>query len=67
MYRAKKSSLASGNRPGEKIFITHPPAQLNVYQNIYLQFQKTNRKKKKNKNTEKAQETKEEKKISPEN
>ena len=41
--RPKKSSLASGNRPGEKFFMTHPPAYSNLYQNIYFQFQKTNK------------------------
>ena len=41
----KKSSLVSGNRPGENFFITHPLAYSNVYQNIYFLIKKKNRKK----------------------
>ena len=37
--KAKKSSLFSGNRPGENFFITYPNAWPNVYQNIYFLFQ----------------------------
>ena len=37
----KKSSLVSGNRLGEKQFISHPPTWSNVYQNTYFQFQKS--------------------------
>ena len=38
--RPKKISHVSGNRPGEKFFITHRPALSNVYQNIYFRLQK---------------------------
>ena len=35
----KKSSLVSGNRPDEKVFVTYPPAESNVYQNTrYASF-----------------------------
>ena len=34
----KTSSFVSGNWPGEKCFITHPPAKSNMYQNKYFQF-----------------------------
>ena len=36
----KKISHVSGNRPGEKIFITYRPALSNMYQNIYFRLQK---------------------------
>ena len=52
-----KSSLVSGNRPGETFFIIHPPGQSNVHQNIYLNFQKTNKQK------NKKQEYKKQKKL----
>ena len=57
----KKVLLVSGNRPGEKFFITHLPAESNVYQNQYFCFfkKKTRR--------QKAKETKEEKRICLEN
>ena len=32
----QKISHVSGNPPGKKFFITHPPAQSNEYQNIYF-------------------------------
>ena len=32
----KKSSRVSGNRLGEKIFVTHPPVQSSLYQNIQI-------------------------------
>ena len=38
-HRAEKSSLVSGNRPGEKFLITYPP-ESNVDENIYFLFQK---------------------------
>ena len=68
-FWGQKSSLVSGNQAGENIFITYQPAQSNMYQNIYFQFQKTNKnakkkKPKKNKNTKKQKKTKEEKRIS---
>ena len=42
--KAKKSSLVSGNRPGEKNFITHPPTQSNEYQNIYFYLKQKTKK-----------------------
>ena len=71
--KAKKSSLVSGNRPGEKFFITHPRAQSNVYQNMYFSFPNKANKKKPNKQTRRQKkrktkkETKEQKRISVEN
>ena len=62
----KKSGLVSGNRQGENFFIIHPPALLNVYQNIF-NFKKQTNKRKKSENANKAKETKEEKRISKEN
>ena len=35
-YKIKKNSLLSGNQLGADFFITHSPAQSNVYQNIYF-------------------------------
>ena len=61
----KKISLVSGNRPGEIFFIIHPPAQSNVYQNIYFYFQK--KKNTKKQEDKKIKGTKEEKTISVEN
>ena len=63
--RRKKSNLASGNRSGEKKFITYPPAWSNVYQNF--KKQKKNNQKSKTRIQRKAKETKEEKIISSEN
>ena len=34
--KAKKKKLVCGNRPGQIFFITHLPAQSNVYQNIHF-------------------------------
>ena len=65
--RPKKSSLVSGNWPGENIFITATSTLSNVYQNKNFCFQKTNNQVKKNKNTKKAKKIKEEKRICPEN
>ena len=60
--KAKKSSLASGNWPGEFIlFITYPSALSKLYQNVYFLFQKKKKKKKeKHRHTykEKGEETK---------
>ena len=50
---AQKSSLVSGNWPGENSLITHSPAQSNVYQNRYFWFQKANIKEKKTKKQKK--------------
>ena len=36
----RKSSFVSGNRSGEKFFITYLPAEVNVYGNIFFFFQK---------------------------
>ena len=58
----KKSGLVSGNRPGENFFIPHPPAWLNVYQNMYFQFKKAKKQTNKKTRRQKAKETKEEKK-----
>ena len=38
--RSKKSSLVSGNRPGEKIFITYLPHKSKAYENIHFLSQK---------------------------
>ena len=54
----KKSSLVSGNRPGELFFITHPLAWLNVFQNICI----FNLKKKTNKQEDKKNKQKKPKK-----
>ena len=51
---AQKSSLVSGNWPGENSLITHSPAQSNVYQNRYFWFQKANIKEKKTKKQKKT-------------
>ena len=51
---AKKSSIDSENRLGEKIFITYLPSQSNVYRNMFCL-------KNTHKHTKKAKETKEEK------
>ena len=62
----KESCLVSGNRPGENFFITHLPAQSNVYQNIHFLFQKNNEQT--NKNNKNKEKTKlKTKKKSPEN
>ena len=60
---AKKSSLVSGNRPGENPLITHPPAQSNAYQNIFkifriFNFKKQTNKQKNTKNTKKQKKLK---------
>ena len=39
-FKAKKSSLVSGNQSGENLSILYLSAQFNVYQNIYILFQK---------------------------
>ena len=57
--RPKKVVLSPEIGEVKTFFITHPPAQSNVYQNTYFKKQ-TNKQKK-------AKETKEEKRISLEN
>ena len=37
-FKAKKSSLVSGNQSGENLSILYLSAQFNVYQNIYILF-----------------------------
>ena len=59
---AQKSSLVSGNWPGENSLITHSPAQSNVYQNRYFWFQKANIKEKKKKKQKKKKKKKKKKK-----
>ena len=57
VLRPKKSSLLSGNRPGEKL-LTHPHSQ--IWIRIYVfNFKKQAKKERKNKNTKKEKETKE--------
>ena len=61
----QKSSLVSGNWVGEIFFITYPPTQSNVYQNIYFLFKKhthANKKQQKPKKKQKQKETEEKKK-----
>ena len=48
-------------------FVTHPPAQSNVYQNIYFHFQIINKQAKKKKNTKKARDNTKENRKSPKN
>ena len=68
LVQAKKSSLFSRNRPGEKVFVTHPPSESNVYQNIYFHFQIINKQaKKKKKNTKRARDNTKENRISLKN
>ena len=55
-----KSCLTSGIPSGESFFMTYPPAQLYVYQNIYFSFQ--TRKNKTYTQKQKAKETKENRK-----
>ena len=55
-----KSCLTSGIPSGESFFMTYPPAQLYVYQNIYFLFQ--TKKKKTYTQKQKAKETKENRK-----
>lgn len=45
----KKSNLVSRNWLGENVFITHQPAQPNVYHNIYFQFLKKKKRQKETK------------------
>ena len=69
--RTKKISLVSVYWSGENFFITHPPAESKVSQNIFLiskNNKQTNKQtNKKTKNQKKQKKTKEEKRISPEN
>ena len=65
-FKAKKKSSCFQKLAGWTFFITHQCAQLNVYQNIYFQFQKTNKQAKKTR-IQKAEKTKEGKRISLEN
>ena len=60
----KESCLVSGNRPGENFFITHLPAQSNVYQNIHFLFQKNNEQTNKNNKNKEKTKLKTKKKIS---
>ena len=46
LNQAKKSSLVSGNRPGEDFLSPTHPHKSNVYENIYFLFQKKHTNKK---------------------
>ena len=50
---SKKRSLVSRNRLGENVFITHPPAQSNVYENIFNFKNQANKQKNKNRKKQK--------------
>ena len=62
----RPKGLLSGNWPDERFFITYPPAQSNVYQNIYIYiyiFKEEQKQKQKKTKTKKAKDTIEERKY----
>ena len=67
VLRPKKSSLVSGNRLGEKIFITHHPHSRMCIRIYIFNFKKQTNKQKNKQEYKKAKETKEERKKSLEN